>query len=445
EVIVVGAGLAGLVAARELAFGGASTVVLEARDRVGGRIEAAAIGDGHEVQLGGQWIGPTQERIKALAESFEAETYPTPDEGKHVLELEGKRSLYRGTIPKLGPLVLLDIALTRRKLEGLTSKLVPGRPWEHPDAEELDLQSFASWLEENVRTERARTLIRVAGRTVWGAEPEELSLLHALFYIHSAGGFDSLFDTEGGAQQDLFVRGSHRIARLLGDALGERLHLDSPVERISEVDGGIEVEVSGSRSFRGQRVVVAVPTGLRSEIEFSPRLPTPSEQVAELAPLGQTAKCFAIYETPFWREQGLSGAAVSDVGPVTLTFDCSIPGDERGVLVGFVGGSDIRYWNRLDADERRESVLGCFERMFGEHASDPLTYLERDWGAEMWIGGGPVAVIGPGAWTRLGPALAEPVGRIHWAGTETADRWAGYMDGAVRSGERAAAEVLAAL
>lgn len=446
DVLVVGAGLAGLTCARKLARGGAAVLVLEARDRVGGRVEAAAAeGTGAPPQLGGQWVGPTQDAIKSLAEELGMETFPTPEEGKSLLELKGKRRTYSGAIPKVGPIALFDIWRARRRIDRLASTLEPGRPWTHPEAGDLDSMTLADWLAEKTWTKRARTLLRVSGRTIFGAEPEEISMLHAVHYVRGAGGFEPLISTEGGAQEELFKGGAHRLATMLAASLGDRVRLGAAVAGISQAARQVTVELESGERLTAARVVVAIPPPLRGELRFEPELTGVAARVPELAPLGRTAKCVVTYERPFWRDDGLSGAAVSDIGPVTLTFDSSFPGEERGILVGFVGGADLPDWREGDAEARREAILGCLERMFGPQAREPLEYLERDWTGERWTGGGPTSILAPGSWTEIGGALSEPAGLIHWAGTETADRWPGYMDGAVRSGERAAEEVLETL
>jgi monoamine oxidase len=443
DVAVVGAGLAGLVAARELRAAGASVVVLEARDRVGGRMLNADIGDGAIVEVGGQWVGPTQDRVLALIDELGLERFPTYDDGESVLELAGKTRRYAGTIPRVGPLVLLDIALARFRLERMARKVDTGRPWDADPA--LDQQTLGDWLATGMKTHAARDMLRVACRTMWGAEPEDLSLLHALFYLRSAGGLDALLDVQDGAQQWRVVGGSALITDAVAAELGDAVRLGAVVEAVRAGGDEVELQVRGSEGVVARRVIVAVPAPLRDRIAFEPALPEPSARVAEHVPFGRLIKCAAVYERPFWREAGLSGEALTDIGPTTLTFDNSPPDAKPAVLLGFVGGADAAPHAALSEAERRERVLECFARLFGDEALQPIRYVEQDWGTEEWSDGGPTFVMRPGAWTTIGPALVEPVGPIHWAGTETASVWAGFMDGAVRSGERAAAGVMATI
>lgn len=444
DVVVVGAGFAGLTAARRLTKAGASVIILEARERVGGRVVNAPLGPEKQVEMGGQWIGPTQDRVAALADEVGVETFPTHIEGSNLLRLEGRLREYRGTIPRAGPAALLDIARALRRVNRLARRIEPEAPWLAPDAAKLDSVSFAHWIERNMFSRTARLMIRIAMRTAWGAEPEELSLLHVLFYLRAAGGFEMITDVEGGAQQDRFVGGSQRVALRVAEELGERLLLNAPVRRIEHSHQAITV-LAGGVETRGRRAIIAVPPPLTANIEFDPPLPPLRRQLAQRMAAGWLIKTTAVYEEPFWRDQGLSGEAMDVAGPVTLTFDNSPPDGSPGALVGFVGGGDARRFATLPASERRQTVLRCLEGLFGPRAARAERYLEQDWGAERWSGGGPVCNFATGGWTAVGPALREPCGPIHWAGTETATRWAGYMDGAVRSGERAAEEALAAL
>jgi monoamine oxidase len=441
DVAVVGAGFAGLAAARELAAAGSSVIVLEARDRVGGRTANADIGDGKVVEVGGQWLGPTQDRAYALAGAVGVETFPTYTDGDNLLRLDGRLRRYSGTIPKLGPLVLLDIARGLRKLNGLAREIDPEAPWEADDAAKLDATSLAEWVDRTMFTRAAKRMLRVTARTAWGAEPEELSMLHLAFFLNSVGSFEMMTDAEGGAQQDRLVGGSQEIAIRVAEELGDRVVLRSPVSRITERAGGLRIE-AGSREVLARRAIVAVPPPLRTRIDFDPALPPAHAQLAQRMPMGWLVKATAIYEEPFWRTDGLSGEAVNEEGPVTVTFDNSPPGGSPGALVGFVGGADARAFARLGKSERRRAVLGSFESLFGPRAQAAEQYIEQDWATERWSGGGPVATFATGGWTASGPVLREPVGLVHWAGTETATVWSGYIDGAIRSGERAAAEVL---
>jgi monoamine oxidase len=442
DVAVIGAGLSGLGAARTLADAGREVAVLEARERVGGRLLNAALGDGVTVDVGGQWVGSDHARVQRLAAELGIEVFPQHGEGRNLLDAGGKRRRYRGSIPRLGPRVLWDAFVARRRIDRMAQVVGAEQPWAAERAAELDRESLAGWCERNVRSPLARELIGLAGRTVWGTGPEELSMLHVLFYVASAGGFDKLIDTEGGAQQDRLDGGAQLLALGLAESLAGRVQLGAAVGRIEQRDGAVRV-VAGEIAVEAERAVVALPPALAAGIEFEPALHEQRRLLCERFRPGALTKCTALYPEPFWRADGLSGESVTDAGPVTLTFDSSPRDGSVGVMLGFVGGPEARQMATLAPAERRTAVLACFERLFGPRATQPLDYAEQAWAGERWSGGGPTSNFGPGGWTVCGPALREPAGNVHWAGTETATVWSGYMEGALQAGERAAAEVLA--
>ncbi len=442
DVAVIGAGLSGLRAARALADAGREVVVLEARERVGGRLLNASLGDGVTVDVGGQWVGSDHVRVQRLAGELSIEIFPQHGAGRNLLDVAGKRRRYRGTIPRLGPRVLWDVFVARRRIDRMAREVGADEPWAAERAAAFDRETLAEWCERNVRTEIARELIGLAGRTVWGTGPEELSMLHVLFYVAAAGSFDKLIDTEGGAQQDRLDGGAQLLPLGLAESLGDRVRLGAPVRRISQSGGVVRIGADGIE-VEAERAIVAVPPAIAAQIELDP-LPPGRPQLAERLRPGALTKCMALYEEPFWRADGFSGESVTDAGPVTLTFDSSPRDGSAGVLLGFVGGPEARELAAMPAAERRAPVLACFERLFGSRAGQPLDYAEQTWAEEQWSGGGPTSNFGPGGWTASGPTLREPTGRVHWAGTETATIWSGYMEGALQAGERVAAEVLAA-
>jgi monoamine oxidase len=445
DVVVVGAGLAGLAAARALTAAGRSVVVVEARDRVGGRLLNHDIGDDKVVEVGGQWIGPTQDRLAALARELGVETFPTHGDGFNLLEYGGSVRRYRGTIPRINPAVLVDAERAQRRLNRLARRVPLDAPWDAPNAAKLDGQTAATWVRRNLATKSGRMLLELGIEAVWAAQPEDMSLLHVLFYIHSAGSLELLFDTEGGAQQDRFVGGWQLIPIRMAEELGaERLVLGAPVRRIEHGADGVTVHADGVVA-RGRRAILATAPTLAGRIAYDPALPGYRDQLTQRMPLGTVAKCMAVYSEPFWRSEGLSGQGMSDRGPIRLTFDNSPPDGSPGVLLGFLEGRRARELGRLRAEERRTAVIDCFARLFGPRAANPDDYIERLWAEEEWTRGCYGCHMPTGAWTNYGPALHPPIGPLHWAGAEYAQVWNGYMDGAVRSGDATAAEVLEVL
>jgi len=444
DVVVVGAGLAGLVAAWRLVEAGHTTVVLEARDRVGGRILNGATADGTVVELGGQWVGPTQDRVLALAAELGAELFPTYNEGHNIVLYRGRRRRYRGTIPRLPAPVLADVGQAQLRLDRMARTVPLEAPWDASRAQAWDSQTVETWMRRHMRTRGGREMLRLGVRAVFAAEARDMSLLHFLFYSHSGGLLDRLFGVENGAQESRVVGGSQVLATALAARLGDRVRLGVPVRRITHDDEGVTVHGDGAE-LRARRVLVTVPPALAGQIEVDPALPPARAQLTQRMPMGSVIKCMAVYDEPFWRAEGLTGQATSDVGPAQLTFDNSPPSGTPGILLAFVEGAHARQLSARPAAERRDAVVEGLVRCFGPRAGSPSEFLELDWSAERWSGGCYGAHLPPGVLSAYGPALRQPCGRIHWAGTETAAVWCGYMDGAVRSGERAADELARAL
>ena len=447
DVVVVGAGLAGLTAARELARAGRSVVVLEARPRVGGRTLNHEIGGGAVVEAGAAYVGPTQVHVLALARDLGIPTFPSDVVGDQVF-VHGRRvKRFHGDVPP-DVFALPGLAVAMARINQLCRQIPLEAPWDHPKARAWDSVTLETWLRRTTPGLGSGALewINVFLSSGFGAEARDVSLLFSLWYIamfgdeSHPGTLDRGIATEGGAQEARLVGGSQLLCLRLAEELGERVVLGSPVRRI-EQNGGVRVH-SDAGTWSADRVVVAVPPQLAAEIAWDPALPPGQDAFLRRLPFGTLMKCDAVYDTPFWRDEGLCGMAVlRDGTPIRSMFDNTPPEGTPGVLMGFLGGEDWRLWAGVSPDARRRAVLHCFARAFGERALRPRDYFENDWVSEPWTRGGPTSVPGPGTLVDFGRSRAVPHGLVHWAGAETARHWNGFMDGAISSGRRAAREV----
>ncbi|MBB1027676.1 monoamine oxidase, partial [Dietzia sp. DQ11-38-2] len=347
-----------------------------------------------------------------------------------------------------------DIALATSRLGRTSGEIDVTAPWEHPDAHRLDEQSLATWLRRGAIGSGGVELVEVLLGSAFGAAASETSALSALAYIAGAGDeihrgtLDRMISVAGGAQESRFVGGSQLISQRMAEGLGDDVTLGAPVRRIEHHATGVTVTTDAG-AFHGDQVIVSVPPHLAAEIEWSPTLPAHQDALFRRMTFGTLMKCEAVYERPFWREDGLSGQGVfrGDGHPVCSMFDNTPPSGSPGILMGFVGGAGWRRWAPRSARQRGGAVLQSFARVVGPAALAPVGYFEKDWTAERWTRGGPTAVLAPGVLTTLGRWRDRPLGgphsRVHWAGAEHSDYWNGYMDGAVRSGQMAASAAIA--
>ena len=438
DIVVIGAGLSGLCAARKLSRAGHATTVLEARDRVGGRTLSQAI-DGGTYDLGGQWVGPTQRRMLGLIAELGLETHLTHTEGRQILELGGKRSTYSGTIPRLSPWTLMRLQLGIHRIERAMSEVPAEAPWTAKGAASLDAMTVESWMRQRVKSPGAIGVIRAAVRVILGAELGELSMLAFLHYCRSSGGLMTLVETTGGHQERRIVGGAQQISERLAEEAG-RLILSAPVSAITQEAERVIVH-HGKGQTSARYAIVTLPLAMVDRLRFHPPVPTLRDQLTQRVTMGATVKCLMTYEAPFWRKEGLSGEAVSGDGPISVVYDNCDP-EGRACLVAFVVGAPARGWSDRPERERKARVLEHMARLFGPQAASPRAYQEQDWSREPESGGAPVVNFPPGTLSRFGPALRAPVGRVHWAGSESARAFVGFMEGALESGLRAADEIL---
>ncbi len=443
DVIVVGAGLSGMIAARELLAAGLRPLVLEADDRVGGRIRTEEVLPGIPLEIGAQWIGDTHRRMFDLAAELGVETYPQYEEGETSYELTGSGVLRENEFHHRYGAELAELERVMRTLDELAADVPAQAPWLAPRAAEWDAVTAGAWYDAQGLSPVARTLLEICTVGILAVPTVEVSFLHLLFTIQTCGVTSEIFaESEGGAQTTRFRGGTAEIPRRLAALIADHIVLDAPVQLIEHTADSVTVHCRGGLVARGRRVIVAVSPALAGRIMYDPPLPGVRDQLTQRMPNGSAMKAFFVYDEPFWRADGLNGQLISDVGPARMSNDTCIPGDGRGVILCFLEGEQARTFGRLPEADRRTALTAELVRHFGGRAAHPQCYVDGEWSDRQWTRGCYNANLSPLVWTNYGPALAAPIGAIHWASTDTATHWSAYMEGAVEAGERAARAVV---
>ena len=446
DVIIVGAGLSGMVAARKVLDAGLTPLILEADERVGGRILTQAAMPGVPVELGAQWIGDTHHRMFRLAAELGVETYPQYDEGETSYDLAGSGVLRENEFHARFTAELKELELVLRRLDVLAADVPVEAPWQAPRALEWDAVTAGAWYDAQGLSPVARTLLEICTVGILAVPTAEVSFLHLLFTIQTCGVTSELFaESEGGAQTTRFIGGTSEIPNRLAALVGAHIVLDVPVQLIEHTADSVTVHCRGGLVARGRRVIVAISPTLAGRIMYDPPLPGIRDQLTQRLPNASAMKAFFVYGEPFWRADGFNGQLISDVGPARMSNDTCIPGDDHGVILLFLEGDQARTFGRLPEAQRREALTAELVRHYGGAAAEPVFYVDGEWSERQWTRGCYNANHGPHVWTTYGPALSAPVGVIHWASTDTATYWSAYMEGAVDAGERAAQAVISEL
>lgn len=436
DVVVVGAGFAGLTAAHRLVAQGLSVLVLEGRDRVGGRVLTGEIA-GVKVDLGGTWVSHRHAAIREVAEQVGCKPVPQFTEGRCALWLAGRRSTFKGTVPKLSPVALVNMGRIQLALDKLARTIDVDAPWSSPRATELDAISLEEWLDRKGARWTTRAMMTIVAKIEWGCQTSDVSLLHVLRTIRAFGGVDFMLDAEGGMQEARYVETAQEIAVRYAALLGDRVRTGAPVRRVTQDADGVVVHTDQG-TVVARYAIVTTATEHRGAIVFEPALSEPAQGLIRSWRLGALSKAYVAYDTPFWRDEGLSGQSLADTGTVCGTFDVSPSPRGPGVLMAFC---DPRVFDAHAPAAREAQVVEQLTDLFGPAAARPIDYVDHCWGTDSFAPGGPNPAVAAYASTRYGRVMTEPHGRVHWAGTETAGEWTGSMNGAVLSGRRVAAEV----
>ncbi|MGO3886685.1 MAG: flavin monoamine oxidase family protein [Mycetocola sp.] len=442
DVVVIGAGASGLTAANRLKDAGLSVAVLEARDRVGGRLWTDTI-DGAMLEIGGQWVSPDQDALINTLAELGLETFSRYRDGDSVyITAAGERRRFTGDIFPASPETEKEIERLITLLDRLVAEVDPEAPWDHPRAREYDRVTWKDWLHQQSDDEEAIDNISLFIAEAMLTKPSHaFSLLQALHMAASAGSFTHLVDADFILDKRV-VGGLQQVPILLAERLGADVHLNSPVRALHWGDDGVTAE-SDTVTVKASYVIVAVPPNLYHRISYNPPLPRKQHQAHQHQSLGLVIKVHAVYETPFWRDKGLSGTAFSPYQLVHEAYDNSNHEDPRGTLVGFVSDEHADDAFSADADERKRRILASLAEYFGEEATSPVVYYESDWGNEEWTRGAYATSWDMGGLVRYGADQRTPVGPIYWSTSDLAGAGFQHVDGAIRVGADTADRIIA--
>ncbi|CAN9460571.1 unnamed protein product [Alternaria alternata] len=433
DVAIIGAGFSGLTAAKELQAANKSIVVLEAYDRVGGRVFDDKFPDGTVTYRGAQFVGAAQSNMVAMAKEMGVELIPTYNNGSTVLFINNTRSKF-SSIPVSPEIYLwmLPVSLRCR-------------------ANEWDSQTFASWLDTKNLSSTARFVFDIAASTGFCEESGEVSFLSTLLSIGTSrnetgsGSFNQVTSSVDGAESMICKGGCQSIAIKISELLGlEHVKLNAPVRIVRKTEHGYEISTDAG-TVTSKKVVVAMPPVMSSRIQWVPPMPAGRDQISQRMPMGSVAKAIAKYKTPFWRADGLNGQAFSNTGLVVSTYDVSPEDGSSGVLLAFIPADQARKIDGKSHKDIQAMVTKDFVNIFGPKASAATDWIIQQWDQEEYTRGGYNSNFPPGTLTKYGPYIATSFQGIHFAGVETSLFWRGYMDGAISAGKRVAAEVLDSL
>jgi monoamine oxidase len=441
DAVVVGAGFAGLSAARLLRRAGKKVVLLDARDRVGGRVKAGRIA-GQGIDLGGMWVGRRHTRLLALLAEYGIPRIPQYLSGRCITEIQGKRYVGPGETASLGSQNDRELRRVWTRLNALVEEVPVESPWTATRAEDWDRMTLDEWIRTETRNDVVRRMMRLVSRGLFAVEPHEMSLLFFLFGVRSGDGLDEVWGMEQGAQAFHVPGGIHRLAARMAEELGNRVVREAPVTAVTQDAAGATV-IASVGSWRAERVIIAIPLPLSARIHYDPALPARRDALAQRAPMASVVKYWIAYKEPFWRRRGWNALVETDAPPTDEFVDASPPSGEVGLIAGFIDSRLALEWMAQPAGQRKMRIAERIAHYLGPEGAEPIDYVDADWPSDPWTRGCYGATMGPGVLTTLGPDLRRPFGRIHWAGAETSSAWFGYIEGAIRSGERAAGELLA--
>lgn len=442
QVIIIGAGFSGIAAAKKLHETNIPFLVLEARERLGGRVYTKQISEDLYLDLGGQWIGPSQDRMYALCEEFGLDYFETYDQGYNILDFQEQVKKFKGLIPSLDIFSLINLDFVLKKLERMAKTIPQDSPWLHPKAVEFDRVSLAAFVASHCKTKPCQKVVSLALETVFAAELNEVSLLHALFYFKSGRDLNTLINIKNGAQLHRIVGGMQTLVEKMAQPFLEQIKFNHPVSSIRKEDGVFTVQGEGF-SYKAKKIIMAVPPVLAGKINFYPMLSAAKRQVLDRIAMGQVGKCFMVYQKPFWREAGFSGQAFADeYSPFQSMFDASPKEADFGIILAFTIGNRAKLYFEKDKEKRQAIMLEKLTKYFGSRAETPLFYEDFSMSDETWSRGCYAGIYPTGAWTGFQDAYSKTENDIYWAGTEASKVWFGYIEGAVRAGETAAYNVL---